>query len=186
MAFNNFKPPAAAPAPTAPMRSKYGGVANIDTRDPMLGIGVYRVRVVKMTQGFNPGTRRETVKTTLEILAAADGAESPVGSTATMITFLTEPGLRDLTRFAAHAAGYGNTIDDRAKPLQEAFAAFRAAEPYDGATIDQAVSGVSNGAPVVVGQMVDVIVAKGKPVMNPQTREPTGDYYREYVWGVAK
>jgi len=162
----------------------------------MLGFGRYRVRVVGATHGVNPGrANRETYKTTLQVVAAAEGSETPVGSLATMINFFTSAGLSELKRFAVHAAGFGPTLADREpsaavnikKALVAGEAAYDALEAqlgYSGIVLE-ATEGIANGAPSLAGRLVDVVVGAGKPVMNPQTNAPTGDHYRTYVWGAV-
>lgn len=188
------RPATTAPnAPAAPARSKYGGIKAGDTRDPMLGLGTYRVKVVSCAEGYNPGKRRESYKATLLVVAAAPGSETPVGSTVTMVSFQTPAGLGELKRFAMHAAGFGPTLDQRAAgsdvkaTLLAAEAAFDSLDEkfgYQGAVIE-ASAGKANGAPSLAGRLVDVIVSKGKDVPNPQTGASTGDYFRNYVWGIV-
>lgn len=193
---SSFSNRIATPGAAAPPRSRYGGVSCADTRDPMLGFGRYRVRVVGATHGVNPGrANRETYKTTLQVVAAAEGSETPVGSLATMINFFTSAGLSELKRFAVHAAGFGPTLADRepsaAVNIKEALVAGEAAYDaleaqlgYSGIVLE-ATEGIANGAPSLAGRLVDVVVGAGKPVMNPQTNAPTGDHYRTYVWGAV-
>ena len=55
---------------------------------------------------------------------------------------------------------------------------------YQGAILE-ASAGKPSNAPSLQGRLVDVIVTQGKPVINPQTSQPTGDFYRVYAWGVV-
>ena len=177
-------------APTAPARSKYGGIKCADTRDPMLGLGTYRVSVVGCAEGYNPGKRRESYKVSLLVTRAEPGSESAIGTTCTMIAFQTPAGLGELKRFAMHAAGFGPTLAQRAAG-NDVRAALLAAEAeydrldeecgYQGAILE-ASAGKSSAAPSLVGRVVDVNVTPGKPVI-PGALD--GDYYRQYAWGVV-
>ena len=180
-------------APAAPARSKYGGITCSDTRDPMLEEGTYRVRVTGAVEGYNPGKRRASYKVSLQVLEAADGSKTAKGSTVTMVCFETDAGLGDLKRFAVHAAGFGPALADREAgvdvraKLIEGERAFDALDESFGRSgaILEATFGVASPAPSLVGRIVDVIVSLGKPVINPQTSQPTGDHYRVYSWGVV-
>lgn len=194
---NKLNPTPATPAaPTpgaAPSRSKYGGIACADTRDPMLGIGTYRVRVVSCTEGYNPGKRRESYKVGVQVVEAAPDAQTPVGAAATIVHFMTPAGLGELKRWAMHAAGFGPTLDDYADAtaaktkLRDGEAAFDELDArcgYSGAVLEKA-AGKANNAPSLIGRLVDVIVSRGKDVPNPQSGAPTGDFFRVYTWGVV-
>ena len=190
MAFANRL--AASPA-AAPSRSKYSGISCADTRDPMLGLGEYRVRVTACAEGYNPGKRRDSYKTSLHVVSAEDGSETRAGSSCTVVSFLTPAGLSELKRFAMHAAGFGPTLAQRASGDNVRARLIAGEEQYDAldescghqGAILEASTGVANGAPSLVGRLVDVVVARGKPVVNPQTGAETGDYYRVYTWGVV-
>lgn len=182
-------------APAAPPRSRYGGISCADSRDPMLGYGTYRVRVLGAVEGNNPArSNRETYKTSLQVVAVHDDkSDTPAGSLATMINFVTSAGMSELKRFAMHAAGFGPTFADREpganvnikQALLDGEAAYDALDEscgYLGAILE-ATCGRANNAPSLAGRVVDVVVGAGKPVMNPQTNQPTGDHYRTYTWG---
>ena len=183
----------AAPNAPAPMRSKYGGIQCADTRDPMLDVGAYRVRVVSCAEGYNPGKRRDSYKVTLFVVDAAEGSKTPKGTTATMIAFMSAAGLAELKRFAMHAAGFGATLEQRMNgadikaillDAERQYDALDESYGYQGAILE-ASAGKPSNAPSLQGRLVDVIVTQGKPVMNPQTSQPTGDFYRVYAWGVV-
>jgi len=206
MQFNRQQPtatataPAAAPTATgaparAPGRSAYAGVSGADQRDPMAELGTYRMRVIACAEGHNPGTRRDSYKVTLRVEDAAEGSLTPVGTVCTTVALFTSAGLSELKRFAFHAAGFGPTLEQRqseptvAKRLAaEGEAKYNELEEsnfgYQGAILE-ASAGHANGAPSLVGRLVDVCVTRGKDVINKQTGAPTGDYYRNYTWGVV-
>jgi len=85
-----------------------------------------------------------------------------------------------------HAAGCGNTLDEDA-PLTDAIEEFIAEEiRYGGrGAICAATMGEANSAPSVVGRLVDVIVTAGNPRLDKDTRQPTGEYFNRYRWGVV-
>jgi len=180
-------------APAGPPRSRYAGISCADTRDPMLSLGRYRVRVIGAAVGKNPGKGgRESYKTTLQVVETYEG-DTPAGATATMVNFYSSAGLAELKRFAVHAAGFGPTLamlDGDAAPVKDALV--EGEEAYDVLDVDgggyegaiiEATSGVANNAPSLVGRLVDVIVSQGNPVMVAGV--PTGDYYRVYRWGAV-
>jgi hypothetical protein len=161
----------------------------------MAEIGTYRMRVIACAEGHNPGKRRDSYKVTLHVEDAAEGSTTTVGTVCTMVSLHTNAGLSELKRFAFHAAGFGPTLDQRqsdptaAKRLAvEGEAKYNELEEasfgYQGAILE-ASAGHANGAPSIVGRLVDVSVSRGKDVVNQQTGQPTGDYYRSYVWGVV-
>ncbi len=193
--FGNRNAPAApAPAPApAPGRSKYSGITAGDARDPMLGLGTYRVRVIAIDEGRNPGRNRDSVKVRLHVVEAAEGAETPAGSDVTAVHFFTNPGLRELKRFAIHALGCGPTLaqrnagDTRALVLdgERQYDGYEETVGGQGSIID-ATAGRGNGkAPSLAGRLVDVIVSRGKDVPDSQSGASTGDYFRVYTWGVV-
>lgn len=180
-----------APAP-APARARYAGIKGSQQRDPMLGVGTYRVQVVGMVEGFNPGKQQESIKLSLRVNTAAAGSETPTGTTVTIVCMKTIPGLRDLKRFAYHAAGFGPTLALRAAgdchqfdvEGEEGYNALD--EKFGGeGSILAATAGtvLDQPAPTLHGRVVDVIVSRGKDLINPQTQMPSGDYFRAYVWG---
>lgn len=179
-------------APQAPARSKYGGINTADARDPMLEVGTYRVRVVGGTSSTHPVTRRESVKIKLVVIEAAPDSGSKPGDSVTSLSFLTPRGLIELKLLVMRAAGFGPTLSqltapniaDLLKAGEAAYDALDESKGYTGAIVEASL-GIANGAPSVAGRLVDVIVSKGKPVPHPQTGAPTGDYFRNYVWGVV-
>lgn len=194
MSFPN-RNPASPAAPSAPARSKYAGIQAGGSRDPMLDVGRYRVRITACTEGVNPGTRRESYKVQLQVLEAAEGSATSKGAVCTAVHLFTAPGLAELKRMAVSAAGYGPTIEEReADPGAARTAAIEGERSYDAldeshgyqGAILEASAGHPSGAPSLVGQSVDVIVTKGKNVVNPQSGAPTGDFYRHYVWGAVR
>jgi hypothetical protein len=160
----------------------------------MLGLGTYRLQITSCAEGWNPGKRRESYKVTARVVEAE--GETAVGATCTIVHFINPAGLGELKRLVMHAAGFGLSLEARAtcanlrQSLIEAEAAFDALdESFGGGTqgsVIEASAGKANGAPSIVGRLVDCIVQRGKDVPNPQTGAPTGDYFRVYTWGVVE
>jgi hypothetical protein len=156
----------------------------------MIGEGTYRVRIVSASEGRNPGTGRESYKTTIQVVAAADGSATAEGETCTIVNLVDKPpSLAELKRMAMHAAGFGPSLEElhtdpaaAKRALLDGEAAYDEAEPYPGAVLE-ATAGHANGAPSLAGRLVDVIVTRGKDVLDPKTKGPTGDWYRVYRWG---
>ena len=176
----------------APTRSKYSGITCADTRDPMLGLGTYQVRILDIVEGQPfPGKKLDCVKIKLQVTDSE--GETPGGSLATVVCMATVPGLADLKRFVSYAAGFGPTLGQQAdhpdvrKLRLEGEAAFDELEKEHGGSgsIIEASLGKANGAPSVVGRLLDVVVSRGKDTINPQTGAPTGDFYRSYRCGVV-
>jgi len=182
-----------APHAPAPQRSRYS-VPSSDTRGPMLGIGTYRVRVLGCVEGNNPGKHRDSYKVALRVEVAADGSETSVGACVSTVSLITSPGLAEIKRFAISAAGFGPTLEQRAhagdvkKLIVEGEEAYDALDEklggHQGAILESS-AGKTSTAPQLQGRLVDVIVARGKDVPNPQTGAPTGDYFRLYTWGAV-
>lgn len=162
----------------APNRSRYGGITCANTRDPMLGLGTYRVKIVAATEGRNPGKGRDSYKTTLFVERAEPGSDTEVGTTVTMVNLVNPAGLGELKRFAVAAAGFGPSlreiqsgIDLRAA-VQEAESAYNGLDEQSGGfrgAILERTAGNAGTAPSLRGRFVDVIVRRGKDVVTPQT-----------------
>lgn len=190
--FGNRNAPTTSAATARKPASKYAGITGADTRDPMLGLGEYRVQVMGAVEGRNPKSGRESYKVTLSVIAAAEGSETPVGATCAALHFVNPAGLSELKRLAVSAAGFGPTLDERRTPgfdvrgaSLEGEAQYDALDESCGASgaILEATAGHAVPAPTLVGRRVDVVVGRGKDVPNPQTGAPTGDYFRTYAWG---
>ena len=170
-------------AAQAPTRSKYAGLACQGANDPMLPVGRYRVRVAAAREGKDyPGKKHGSVIVTLAVINSDNAAVQP-GVNYGMVHLDTPKGLSELFKFAVHAAGYGPTIAQLTAPNANALLAagetaygdLEAQVGGSGAILDSTV-GIANGAPSLIGRVVDVIVSRGSD------RED-GDYFRNYSWG---
>lgn len=188
---------ATTPTPTTAKKpvSKYGGIVGANTRDPMLELGTYRVRVIACEEGCNRGkNNRESYKVSLQVLKASPEAQTPAGAIVSMIALMTPAGMSELKRFAFHAAGFGPTLEQRSSPdakelTTQGEAKYDAIDEgygYQGVILEASAGHTTpKPTPSLVGRVVDVIVQRGKDVPNPQTGAPTGDYFRNYVWGAV-
>lgn len=165
--------PASAPVAggRAAPKSRWAGVQSAEPRLPMVGEGVYRLRVASCEQGFNPGTGTESFKANLEVVDAADGSANAPGDNVMVIELLSgkamQSGMARTKAFIVAASGYdGDAEYDAFSP--------------DGGHID-AVLGIANSyaSQTIVGRLVDCRVSRGKPV---KADAPNGDYYRIYEW----
>jgi len=188
MFANKFGVPASAPAtaPAAPpQRSRYGGIQCGEARDPMLDLGTYRVRIVSCTEGSNPKTGRASVKLGVCVVAASPDAGTPVDAVCTVVHLATPIGLGELKTMLVHAAGCGPTLAQRAAGdiraiAKEGEARYDAvdASTYPGSIIE-ATAGTANGAPSMIGRLVDVVVTRGRDTKSE------GDWYRNFRWGAV-
>lgn len=166
----------------------YRGINCVDTRDPLLESGVYRVRIVSGIDSTHPVTYKHTNKITLSVVAASAGAGSAVGTQAVALFQHSIPGFGELKNLVMHAAGFGPTLEQRQTPqareiAMAGMAAFDQACDAQGSIVEASL-GKANGAPNVLGRLVDVIVTRGKARLD-KTGADTGDFYRQYTWGIV-
>lgn len=178
----NSGTPAATPAPAAPApaaafgASPWRGVQSAKPRSPMLGTGDYVVRVLSNELGYNPNSREQSFKGSVEVMWAAEGSQTMVGERAAVINKLHGPSAE---------LGY-----QRSKAYIVAAAGFESDAEYDAfdpnGDFAQAVTGTANAYSQegygIVGRLVRVRVSRGNDVIDKVTKQPTGDYYREYSW----
>jgi hypothetical protein len=162
--------PAAGARPAkaaAPKASRWAGLDVGDSREPMLEVGVYRLRVVSCEKNVHPVKHTESFKATVEVADAAEGAGTQVGDTCAIVSMLfTVPGQKDMGRFIIAAAGYD----------AEGFAA----EHSDGRFIDAVLGDLPGEENPILGRLVDVEVRRAKDVVDKTSGVPTGDWYRSY------
>jgi hypothetical protein len=191
MPFPKFDPASAAAsapaasAPASPGRSKYAGIQCGDARDPMLECGTYRLRLISAAEGANPKTGRASYKITAKVESASEDAGTPAGSVCVIVHLSTPIGMSELKSTMVYAAGCGPTLAQRASSdvralAQAGEAAYDQADAdvYPGSIIE-ATAGAANGAPSMIGRLVDVVVTRGK-----DTADGSG-WYRSYRWGVV-
>jgi hypothetical protein len=176
------RPTAAAAAPPgkgrAPVKrkSRYAGITADVPRDPMPEVGEYILKVVECTEGVNPGTGTESFKATFEVVDGTNEAHA-AGDQVVAVFLLTgkggPSGLPRVKSLVMAAAGYESEDE------------FNAFDP-DGEFIDActgAVNAYSEAGLGIAGRYVFAEVKRGKDVVRDGV--PTGDYYREFSWGVV-
>ena len=161
------------------------------------------MRITSCVRGRNPMKQRTSRKTYVKVLAASDNALTAANSDAVVISFTTGPGLIELKKLVMHALGFGLTLEQYSDDSLNHDALFAAAENafdayelslsngtgYSGAILEHLFEEEVHtlpDAPSIVGRLVNVIVARGKAIFNPQTGTPTKDYFRDYTWGVVQ
>lgn len=167
---------AAAPPAMAPGVSPWRGVQSAKPRDPLMCIGDYVVRVTSNELGFNPNSREQSFKGHVEIMWAAENSQSRVGEHCVIL-------------FKLHGRSAEMNYQ-RSKAYIMAAAGFTSDAEYD--TFDpngdfgMAVVGTANAYSQagygINGRLVRVRVSRGNDVLDKNTKQPTGDYYREYSW----
>ncbi len=168
--------PAAGARPTrTPPKpvSRYAGIKAGEDRDPMLGVGDYRVRIAELLEGVNPGKgNRMSTKVGMQIVTIYDEANTQhrEGDVVKAVHLHTTAGLSELKRQVMQSAGY---------EVEEEFDAFE--EGNEGALIDASLgrdNAFFQAGFTIVGRLVDVRVSKGNDT-------GSGDYYRKYSWAVV-
>jgi hypothetical protein len=122
---------------------------------------------------------KSSVKADLEIVLTDGECANAIGDKVVTIEMMGNtglPGERRTKAFILAAAGYEGDAD------------FDAFNP-DGEFID-AVLGEANDfsaafPATIVGRLVYVNVMRGNDVVDKTSKQPTGDFYREYEWGVV-
>jgi hypothetical protein len=169
-----------APVGRAPVarKARYGGIQAEQERDPFIGLGTYRVRVLELIEreAIND---KQTVALTVEIMAAAEGSVDPESSDGGVVKrFIafrvmgsgSDAGRKRMKSFMVAAHGCENAAEfDASDPdgfLVDAFLGYECKEYPDGATL--------------VGRIVDVDVTEGNPIKHDGV--PTGERYTNYTW----
>lgn len=162
------KPATAAGAP----KSRWGAGRPKDQREPIVHVGVYRMRVEAMLDQRNPGTGKESVKVQCSVIGLDEtGAlHHKADDTVAMLFMKTPAGIDELKRFCCAAAGY----DD--------FDAYEAGcDPELSFPLLDASLGLRTELPegwTLIGRLFDVAVTRGKD------RED-GDYYRNFTFAAV-
>ena len=173
-------------------KSRYAGLRGRTERDPAIGTGVYRVRVDGASRGNNPTRTNQAIILSLRIIEAAEGSTNEADTDAVVIFFDSTFGLEDIYDFARRAAGFGPTIEQRAAgnvaeiddEAKDMFLAFEESIDVEGCTIDKLL-GDHDAGPDLTGRLVDVEVRSGKPRLDKETGEPTGEFWPVYVWSAV-
>lgn len=144
----------------------------------MLVVGEYRVRILELLEGVNPGKgNRMSTKVGCEVVDVYDNSdgtpnlEHKIGDSVKQVHLHTTAGLSELKRQVFAAAGY---------ETEEEFDAFESGG-NEGALIDASLgrdNAFYQAGFSIVGRLVDVRVMKGNDTGG-------GDYYRKYQWAVV-
>lgn len=174
-------PPAARP-PVPAGSSLWSGVQSQQDRDPMLGLGYYRVRVISNEVTVKPDhTKKKTFKATIQVVIVDGECVDRVGDTRVYLEGVSgdsaEYGLGRSKTYMMKAAGYE---DD---------ASFDAFDP-EGLFINAivgAANAFSEAFPAnITGRLVDVRVTQGKPKLDKDTRQVVpGEFWSEHAWKVV-
>jgi hypothetical protein len=163
-------PPVAARPATA--ANPFANIPDRGPRDPLPETGNYRLKLTQFERGYNPGTRRESIKVHVEIaevFSQSEGAPHAVGDSLLILLFFTDAGLATLKQMVRCASKIATNED------------YNAFDP-DGEFIN-ALFGASNDyskrGDTVVGDLVDVRVMHGKPTDD-------GGYFRDYQWSIVQ
>lgn len=146
----------------------------------MLPLGDFRVKITECTEG----TKRNAFIVKMQ---------TEDRNTFSAVFMMNPAGLSELKRFAISAAGFGPSMAER--DADPALARRKAAEgeaQYDALESSLGGSGIlldaslgdDPNAPSLVGRYVDVRVQHGKDVVD-ENSQPTGDFFRRYVWGAV-
>lgn len=175
--FQRGAPPPARP-PVAAGASMWSGVQSAADRDPKLGVGHYRLRVVSNEITIKPDhTKKKTFKATFDVVEAMPGSTDKAGDARVHLETISgdsaQYGLERSKAYMVAAAGYdGDATYDAFDPKGEFLSA---------------IVGVANSYSAqfpanIVGRLVDVRVSQGNPVLDKVTKAPTGDYWRVCSW----
>jgi len=162
-----------APAPLAEQppaainrRSKWTGVQPAQHRLEILPAGEYRVRVLACEEKTSPVNGSMSSHVKVEIVEAYEGA-AKVGEAYNVLFMQTLIGMKEAVAMFMALAGF----DDPTEFHQ-----------WDGpGYVDRSFGIASGHAETAIGAEADVQVRLGKPVVG-KDGEPTGDYYRNYLW----
>jgi hypothetical protein len=166
--FTRTNAPATTQQPPAAInrRSKWDGIKSSENRLPLLPAGEYRVRCKACEEKTNPVTRAQSSHITVEIVEAYEG-DAKAGETYNVLLMQSVIGMREI------------------KSLFMALAGFDSDEEFDQwdapGYIDRSFGIASGHAETAIGAEADVQVRLGKACVN-KDGEPTGDYYRNYLW----
>lgn len=174
-------PPGVAPRPMAPPRavapgtSRFAGVPMAGERHPLIQYGGYRFLILDVSQGHNPNEGTYSFKSTLEVVAVAEGSTHQVGEQVAFIQSL-KPGkqlqyaLARVKSYVAHAAGFATDAE------------YDAFDP-NGDFIESllgTVNSFSQQGMTIVGRYVDCQATRGKAVEG----QP-GEFFHNYAWSVV-
>ncbi len=162
--------PKPAPAKPKPKPKKFGAATDATPRDPMLTEGEYRVRHIGAEELVHPV--KKTLSWRVQFVCVSDEGESEpfialfMNSTA---------GIAEFQRYVVAMAGYESAAD---------YAEFDPEGDFFETVIGDA-NAFSEAGHTIERRLCDVRVTFGKPCIDRDTNQPTGDHYRNYKWTVV-
>ncbi len=179
-ANNKFAKPGAAgakPKPTAKPKPKtFGPPTDAVPRDPMLTARAepYRIRHLAAEELIHPEFKTKSWRINIE--------DTETGEAAITLHMNTTAGIAEYQRQVMATAGYSSAAE---------YSEFDAEGDFFETVIGEANAYAEAGL-TLDRRLVDVIVSRGKPVIDKKTGQPridplTGepDYYRNYKWTVV-
>lgn len=159
---NKFAKPAGKPKQKP---KKFGAATDATPRDPMLPEGDFRVRHLGAEELVHP------VKKTLSWRVQFEHE----GSTYIALFMNSAAGIAEYQRYVMAMAGYQSAAE---------YNEFDAEGEFFEAVIGDA-NAYSEAGLTIERRLCDVRVTYGKPCLDRETGQPTGDHYRSYRWSVA-
>lgn len=182
MMVGKFTKPVAGAAAKPPVRkSRYAGIELKDDRDPMLDVGEHRVRIRLCEETQNPGTLKESVKVRIVPVSLVGNEYVEDEKQRLMLFMRTTAGLAEFKRCVAKSAGFEDYPEyDAFDPPETGWFL----EACLGNTCEEARA-FSDAGLSIIGRLVDVTVRRGKDAIDPKSKQPTGDWYRQYTFDVV-
>jgi hypothetical protein len=177
-ANNKFAKPGAAGAKTPPKKTppkpkpkKFGTATDAQPKDPMLDPGEYRVRHIGAEELIHPVKKTLSWRVQFVVVTEEGDSESP-----NIALFMnTTAGIAEYQRYCMAMAGYESAAEyNEFDPEGDFFE-----------TVIGESNAFSEAGHTIERRLCDVVVTFGKPVLDRETGQPTGDHYRNYRWAVV-
>jgi hypothetical protein len=173
-ANNKFAKPGAAgakpkPAPK-PKPKKFGAATDATPRDPMLPEGDFRVRHIGAEELIHP-VKKTTSWRVQFMTVSEEGEQGPF-----IALFMNSTaGIAEYQRYCVAMAGYESAADyNEFDPEGDFFE-----------TVIGEANAFADAGLTIDRRLCDVRCTYGKAVLDRDTKEPTGDHYRNYKWTVV-
>lgn len=176
-ANNKFAKPGAGagakPKPAAkpkPKPKKFGAATDATPRDPMLPEGDFRVRHLGAEELIHPV--KKTLSWRVQFCCVSEEGES---EPYIALFMNTTAGIAEYQRYCMAMAGYESAAEyNEFDPEGDFFE-----------TVIGEANAFSEAGHTIERRLCDVRVTYGKPVLDRDSGEPTGDHYRQYKWTVV-
>jgi len=182
---NKFAKPGAAagakPKPTAkpkPKPKKFGAATDAQPKDPMLDAGAFRVRHLGGEELVHPV--KKSLSWRVQFMTVSEEGEA---GPFIALFMNTTAGIAEYQRYCVATAGYDNATEfnEFAQAVMPDAELDEASDAFFTSVIGDA-NAFSEAGLTLEGRLVDVEVWMGKPVIDRETQQPTGDHYRNYKW----